>query len=51
VIIDWSQATVKRNRMALSLLYRDLGNIINYFAKKGVSVDDLDKKFRELTGD
>ncbi|WP_198011320.1 serine protein kinase RIO [Thermococcus sp. PK] len=51
VIIDWSQATVKRNRMALSLLYRDLRNIINYFAKKGVSVDNLEEKFKELTGD
>jgi RIO kinase 1 len=37
--------------MALSLLYRDLRNIINYFAKKGVSVDNLEEKFKELTGD
>nr|WP_048874728.1 serine protein kinase RIO [Thermococcus litoralis] len=51
VIIDWSQATVKRNRMALSLLYRDLRNVINYFAKKGVAVDNLEEKFRELAGD
>ncbi|NJE07527.1 serine protein kinase RIO [Thermococcus sp. M39] len=51
VIIDWSQATVKRNRMSLTLLYRDLRNIINYFGKKGVAVDDLEEKFKELTGD
>lgn len=51
VIIDWSQATVKRNRMALTLLRRDLRNIINYFAKKGINVEDPDEKFRELSGD
>ena len=51
VIIDWSQATVKRNRMSLTLLYRDLRNIINYFGRKGVAVDDLEEKLRELTGD
>lgn len=51
VIIDWSQATVKRNRMALALLYRDLRNITNYFAKKGIKVDNPDEKFRELAGD
>ncbi|ALM74665.1 serine protein kinase RIO [Thermococcus barophilus] len=51
VIIDWSQATVKRNRMSLTLLYRDLRNIINYFGRKGVAVDDLEEKFKELTGD
>ncbi|RLF91914.1 serine protein kinase RIO [Thermococci archaeon] len=51
VIIDWSQATVKRNRMSLTLLYRDIRNIINYFGKKGVSVEDPEEKFRELAGD
>ncbi len=51
VIIDWSQATVKRNKMSRSLLYRDLRNIINYFGRKGVKVDNLDEKFRELVGE
>ena len=51
VIIDWSQATVKRNRMSLTLLYRDLRNIINYFGRKGVAVDDVEEKFKELSGD
>lgn len=51
VIIDWSQATVSRNRMAKTLLYRDLRNIINYFGKKGVSVDNIDEKFKELVGE
>ncbi|NJE84289.1 serine protein kinase RIO [Thermococcus sp. CX2] len=48
VVIDWSQATVKRNKMSISLLRRDLRNVINYFARKGVSVDDFEEKFREL---
>ncbi len=48
VIIDWSQATVKRNRMSVELLKRDLRNVINYFARKGVPVDDYDEKLREL---
>ncbi len=51
VIIDWSQATVKRNKMSISLLYRDLRNIITYFGKKGVEVEDLEEKFRELVGE
>ncbi len=51
VIIDWSQATVKRNKMSRSLLYRDLRNIITYFGRKGVGVDDLEEKFRELAGE
>lgn len=50
VVIDWSQATVRRNRMSLELLRRDLGNVIAYFGKKGVSVDNPDEKFRELVG-
>ena len=50
VVIDWSQATVKRNRMSLELLKRDLRNVINYFGRKGVDVDDFDDKFRELVG-
>lgn len=48
VIIDWSQATVRRNRMSLELLKRDLRNVINYFARKGIAVDDYDEKLREL---
>ena len=48
VVIDWSQATVKRNRMSVELLKRDLRNVINYFARKGVPVDDYDEKLREL---
>jgi len=48
VIIDWSQATVRRNRMSLELLRRDLHNVVNYFGRKGVDVDDPDEKFREL---
>ncbi len=48
VVIDWSQATVKRNRMSVELLKRDLRNVINYFGRKGVDVDDFDDKFREL---
>ena len=48
VVIDWSQATVKRNRMSVELLRRDLRNVINYFGRKGVDVDDFDDKFREL---
>ncbi|MCD6372978.1 MAG: serine protein kinase RIO [Thermococcus sp.] len=48
VVIDWSQATVKRNRMSVELLKRDLRNIINYFGRKGVDVDDFDEKLREL---
>ncbi len=48
VVIDWSQATVKRNRMSVKLLKRDLRNIINYFARKGVSVDDYDHKLCDL---
>lgn len=51
VIIDWSQATVSRNRMSKTLLYRDLRNITNYFAKKGVDVDNPDDKLRELAGE
>ncbi|NJE10418.1 serine protein kinase RIO [Thermococcus sp. MAR1] len=50
VVIDWSQATVRRNRMSLELLKRDLRNVINYFGRKGVDVDDFDEKFRELVG-
>jgi RIO kinase 1 len=50
VIIDWSQATVRRNRMSLELLKRDLRNVINYFARKGVDVDDYDEKLFELLG-
>ncbi len=50
VVIDWSQATVRRNRMSLELLRRDLRNVIAYFGKKGVSVDNPDEKFRELVG-
>ena len=50
VIIDWSQATVKRNRMSVELLKRDLRNVISYFARKGVDVDDYDEKLRELLG-
>ncbi|WP_258084304.1 serine protein kinase RIO [Thermococcus thermotolerans] len=50
VVIDWSQATVKRNRMSLELLKRDLRNVINYFSRKGVDVDNFDDKFRELVG-
>ena len=48
VVIDWSQATVKRNRMSVELLKRDLRNVINYFGRKGVDVDDYDEKLREL---
>lgn len=48
VVIDWSQATVRRNRMSIELLKRDLRNVINYFARKGVDVDDYDEKLREL---
>jgi len=48
VVIDWSQATVKRNRMSVELLKRDLRNVINYFGRKGVDVDDFNEKFREL---
>jgi RIO kinase 1 len=50
VVIDWSQATVKRNRMSLELLRRDIRNVVNYFARKGVRTDDPDEKFRELAG-
>ncbi|WP_457742678.1 serine protein kinase RIO [Thermococcus sp.] len=48
VVIDWSQATVRRNRMSVELLKRDLRNVINYFARKGVDVDDYEVKLREL---
>ncbi len=49
VVIDWSQATVKRNRMSLELLRRDINNITNYFRKKGgVDVENPEEKFREL---
>ncbi|WP_456366192.1 serine protein kinase RIO [Thermococcus sp.] len=48
VVIDWSQATVRRNRMSVELLKRDLRNIIGYFARKGINVDDYDEKLREL---
>ncbi|ASJ00731.1 serine protein kinase RIO [Thermococcus gorgonarius] len=48
VVIDWSQATVKRNRMSLELLRRDLTNVSNYFRKRGVDVVDPEEKFREL---
>jgi len=48
VVIDWSQATVRRNRMSVELLKRDLRNITNYFARKGVDVDDYEVKLREL---
>ena len=48
VVIDWSQATVRRNRMSVELLKRDLRNITNYFARKGVDVDDYEEKLREL---
>ncbi len=48
VVIDWSQATVKRNRMSVELLKRDLKNVITYFGRKGVDVDDLNEKLREL---
>lgn len=48
VVIDWSQATVKRNRVSLELLRRDLANVSNYFRKKGVEVEDPEEKFREL---
>ncbi|WP_054839795.1 RIO1 family regulatory kinase/ATPase [Thermococcus sp. JCM 11816] len=48
VVIDWSQATVRRNRMSLELLRRDITNVSNYFRKKGVDVEDPEKKFREL---
>jgi len=49
VIIDWSQATVRRNRMSVELLKRDLRNVINYFARRGVAVDDYDEKLSELS--
>lgn len=48
VIIDWSQATVRRNRMSAELLMRDLRNVSNYFARKGVDVENPEEKFREL---
>ena len=48
VVIDWSQATVRRNRMSVELLKRDLRNVTNYFARKGVSVEDYEVKLREL---
>ncbi|AFL96109.1 hypothetical protein containing protein kinase domain [Thermococcus cleftensis] len=48
VVIDWSQATVRRNRMSVELLKRDLRNVINYFGRKGVDVDDFNDKLREL---
>ena len=48
VVIDWSQATVRRNRMSLELLKRDLRNVTNYFARMGVDVEDYEVKFREL---
>ncbi|BAD84990.1 serine/threonine protein kinase Rio1p homolog [Thermococcus kodakarensis KOD1] len=48
VVIDWSQATVRRNRMSLELLRRDITNVSNYFRKKGVDVEDPEGKFREL---
>ncbi|WP_297469773.1 serine protein kinase RIO [Thermococcus sp.] len=48
VVIDWSQATVRRNRMSLELLKRDLRNVTNYFARRGVDVEDYEVKFREL---
>lgn len=50
VVIDWSQATVRRNRMSLELLRRDLRNIISYFRKRGVGTEDPDEKFQQLTG-
>jgi len=48
VVIDWSQATVRRNRMSVELLKRDLRNVTSYFARKGVEVEDYEVKLREL---
>ncbi len=48
VVIDWSQATVRRNRMSVELLERDLRNVITYFSRKGVPVEDYNEKLREL---
>ncbi|MBP1910836.1 serine protein kinase RIO [Thermococcus stetteri] len=48
VVIDWSQATVKRNRMSLELLRRDITNVSSYFRKRGVDVENPEEKFREL---
>ncbi|ASJ02966.1 hypothetical protein A3L09_06690 [Thermococcus profundus] len=50
VVIDWSQATVRRNRMSLELLKRDLRNVISYFRKRGVDTEDPEEKFRQLAG-
>ncbi|NJE48167.1 serine protein kinase RIO [Thermococcus sp. 9N3] len=48
VVIDWSQATVRRNRMSVELLKRDLRNVTSYFARRGVEVEDYEVKLREL---
>ncbi len=48
VVIDWSQATVKRNKMSVALLKRDLWNIISYFTRKGVHTEDFNEKLKEL---
>ncbi|WP_297068967.1 serine protein kinase RIO [Thermococcus sp.] len=48
VVIDWSQATVRRNKMSVALLRRDLRNVISYFTRKGVHTDDFNEKLKEL---
>ncbi len=50
VVIDWSQATVRRNKMSVALLKRDLRNIISYFTRKGVHTENFDEKLEELLG-
>jgi len=50
VVIDWSQATVRRNRMSAELLRRDIRNVSAYFRRRGIDVEDPDKKFSELIG-
>ncbi len=49
VIIDWSQATVRRNVMSLELLRRDVFNVTSYFMRRGLDVEDPSKVYEDLT--
>ncbi len=48
VIIDWSQATVKRNRKSLELLRRDITNVTSYFRRRGIDVEDPIEVYERL---
>ncbi|NPA47223.1 MAG: serine protein kinase RIO [Thermococci archaeon] len=50
VVIDWSQATVRRNRRSLELLRRDVFNVTSYFRRKGLDVEDPLVVYENLVG-